>query len=251
MKKGTFVLVPGAWHGRWCWERVTPLLEQDNFRVLTPELVGMGEDRARAATASVDHWGKEVAELCRAQSEPVTLVGHSRGGLVISAAAQLAPEHICTLVYVTAFLLPTGMSIIDANIRSSIPVATDSLVLKEDGTCTLVEEAIEPGLYNMTMPEWVVRAKDMLGPEPMSSFVASNTLTNECFGRVPRAYVECTLDQAIPHHMQRAMQADYYCSPVIAIEADHSPFFSKPGALAKALTDIALMTCSTTGSHLI
>ena len=242
MRKGTFVLVPGAWHGRWCWERVAPVLEQANFRVLTPELTGMGEDRARAATGSVDRWGKEVAELCREQSEPVTLVGHSRGGLVISAAAELAPENIRTLVYVTAFLLPTGMSIIDANTRSSIPVATGSIAPQEDGTCTLVEEAVKPSLYNMAPPEWVARAKEMLGPEPMSSFVARNTLTNERFGLVPRAYVECTLDQAIPHHMQRGMQADYFCNPVITLEADHSPFFSKPDSLAEALLSIASMT---------
>jgi pimeloyl-ACP methyl ester carboxylesterase len=204
-----------------------------------PELTGMGEDRARAATGSLDLWGEEVADLCRGQPEPVTLVGHSRGGLVISAAAELAPEHIRTLVYVTAFLLPTGMSIMDANARSSIPVATDSLVPREDGTCALVAEAVESALYNMTTPQWVARAKDMLGPEPMSSFVASNALTGERFGRVPRAYVECTLDQAMPHHMQRDMQADYPCNLVITLEADHSPFFSIPDELAEALLSIA------------
>jgi hypothetical protein len=33
------VLVPGAWHGAWCWERVTPSLAAAGHKVLTPELL--------------------------------------------------------------------------------------------------------------------------------------------------------------------------------------------------------------------
>src|ERR1700751_5350919 len=39
----TFVLVPGAWHGGWCWRRVSDLLEQQGHKVFTPTLTGVGE----------------------------------------------------------------------------------------------------------------------------------------------------------------------------------------------------------------
>ena len=39
----TFVLVHGAWHGGWCWRRVTDLLERQGHKVFTPTLTGLGE----------------------------------------------------------------------------------------------------------------------------------------------------------------------------------------------------------------
>src|SRR5712675_2378838 len=39
----TFVLVHGAWHGGWCWRRVSDLLEKKGHKVFTPTLTGVGE----------------------------------------------------------------------------------------------------------------------------------------------------------------------------------------------------------------
>ena len=39
----TFVLVHGAWHGGWCWRRVSDLLERQGHKVFTPTLTGLGE----------------------------------------------------------------------------------------------------------------------------------------------------------------------------------------------------------------
>jgi pimeloyl-ACP methyl ester carboxylesterase len=55
------------------------------------------------------------------------------------------------------------------------------------------------------------------------------------FGRVPRTYVECLRDQAIHIETQRAMHAAWPGTRVVAIDTDHSPFFSRPDALVEAL----------------
>jgi len=39
----TFVLVPGAFHGGWCWKKVVPLLRAMGHEVYTPTLTGLGE----------------------------------------------------------------------------------------------------------------------------------------------------------------------------------------------------------------
>ena len=39
----TFVLIHGAWHGGWCWERVAPLLRAAGHAVHTPTLTGLAE----------------------------------------------------------------------------------------------------------------------------------------------------------------------------------------------------------------
>ena len=39
----TFVLVHGAWHGSWCWQRVRSALQERGHQVFTPTLTGLGE----------------------------------------------------------------------------------------------------------------------------------------------------------------------------------------------------------------
>ena len=43
-----FLLVHGAWHGGWCWRRVSDLLEKRGHKVFTPTLTGLG-DRSHLA----------------------------------------------------------------------------------------------------------------------------------------------------------------------------------------------------------
>src|SRR4051812_44010913 len=42
-RRPTVILVHGAWHGGWCWDRVSHHLEAAGVRVLTPTLTGLGE----------------------------------------------------------------------------------------------------------------------------------------------------------------------------------------------------------------
>ncbi len=51
--KHTFVLVHGAWHGGWCWRRVTDLLTARGHEVFAPTLTGVGE-RAHLLSAGID-----------------------------------------------------------------------------------------------------------------------------------------------------------------------------------------------------
>ena len=57
----TFVLIAGAWHGAWCWQRVAPLLQAAGHQVRTPELLGMGEDNTPLAEVSLGGWADPTA----------------------------------------------------------------------------------------------------------------------------------------------------------------------------------------------
>ena len=57
--------------------------------------------------------------------------------------------------------------------------------------------------------------------------------------REPRAYIECTDDNALPLKMQRKMQAALPCDPVITMDSDHSPFLSAPADLTAHLIALA------------
>lgn len=100
----TYVLIPGAWLGGWCWDRVAPLLRAAGHQVLTPTLTGLG-DRAHASTADVNlrtHVLDVVDLIVHANVRDAILVGHSYGGTVITGAAQEIPERLQWLVFLDA-----------------------------------------------------------------------------------------------------------------------------------------------------
>jgi len=111
----TFVLVPGAWHGSWCWKRVRAALVALGHEVFTPALTGVGE-RAHLLSRDIDletHIDDVVNLIRWEELSNVVLCGHSYGGCVISGAADRVPECIDALVYLDAFVLQHGQSLHD------------------------------------------------------------------------------------------------------------------------------------------
>jgi pimeloyl-ACP methyl ester carboxylesterase len=109
----TFVLVPGGWHGAWCYEAVVPLLERAGHTVHALTLTGLhpDDDEETVATANLDTHADDVLRvLDRARISNATLVGHSYAGLVIAAAADRADGRISRLVHFDAYVPSDGDS---------------------------------------------------------------------------------------------------------------------------------------------
>src|SRR3954449_13416017 len=109
----TFVLVPGAWHGSWCFEAVVPLLERAGHTVRALTLTGLrpADDDATVASANLDTHAADVLRLLdRARITDATLVGHSYGGMVIAAAADRARGRVSRLVHLDAYVPRDGES---------------------------------------------------------------------------------------------------------------------------------------------
>lgn len=107
------VLVHGAWHGGWCWERVTPALREAGHEVFTPTLTGLAE-RAGELTRTTGlqtHIADIGAVLEERDLHEVILVGHSYGGMVISGVAAALPARVGALVYLDAFVPGAGDSV--------------------------------------------------------------------------------------------------------------------------------------------
>lgn len=235
----TFILIHGAWHGGWCWERLAPLLLDAGHHVVTPDLPGMGNDQHTLGSDPLREWADHVATLVERAEAPVILVGHSRGGVVISEVAERVPDRIHHLVYLTAFLLEPGEALSHVTERypgigpaSAIRPAADPTRLDLD------RELAAPIFYNLTSEVDAQAAARRLSPEPLAALITPVRVTMARFGRVPRAYIEATRDRAISLEMQRAMQARLPCQPVITLESDHSPFYSAVPELAAALLSL-------------
>jgi pimeloyl-ACP methyl ester carboxylesterase len=113
--KITYVLVHGAWHGGWCWKRVRAALQSAGHNVFTPTLIGLGE-RSHLNSAAVDlsaHIADIVNLIRWEELSDVVLCGHSYAGCVISGVADQIPDRIKALVFLDAFVLENGESLME------------------------------------------------------------------------------------------------------------------------------------------
>ncbi len=219
------VLVHGAWHGAWCWTRILPLLREAGHEVVAPELP--------VGASGMAEWVDVV--LRAAGPGPAVLVGHSRGGAVISAVAEAAPARVTRLVYCSGFLLRRRQSVLAAAQEDILlPLAVD----QEKRSCTLAGADIAERFYAGCAAADVADALARLRPEPLFGLTAPLLVTTARFGAVPRDYIECARDAVISLAAQRRMQAAWPVQNVITLDTGHSPFLAAPAALAAALVKL-------------
>ncbi len=232
----TYLLIHGAWHAGWCWHKVVARLERLGHRAIAPDLPGLGCDRTPVNRVSLPMWRAFVCDLLDAQPEPVILVGHSRGGIIISEAAEHRPQKIRTLVYLTAFLLRDGECLFDLARQDPHSEVPHNMVMAEDkASSTIREEALRSAFYGECSDDDVALARALVQPEPTLPLATPVHVTEANFGRVRRIYVECLRDRAIPPVLQKQMYTATPCERVLSIDTDHSPFLSRPDELVAHL----------------
>lgn len=235
----TILLVHGAWHGAWCWYKIVPRLEKLGHKVIATDLPAMGRDRTSVKRVSLATWREHVCRILDEQSEPVVLVGHSRGGIVISEAAEHRPERIRALVYLTAFLPRNGESLFDLASRRKESLVPPNMVMSEDkASSTFRDEYLREAFYADCSDDDVELARLCLTPEPTLPLATPVQLSDARFGTVPRVYIECLRDRAVTPSFARDMYTAQPCREVLTMDTDHSPFFSRPDELAAMLNKL-------------
>jgi pimeloyl-ACP methyl ester carboxylesterase len=237
----TYVLVHGAWHGPWCWEKIVPLLKQAGQQVETPDLAGRNQDETFFREVTLMTYTQRVCEILDAQAEPVILVGHSMGGIVITQVAEERPEKIQTLVYLTAFLVQDGESLFQiAQTDSDSLVLANLVVNEEQGSLTFKEGApLKDMFYGDCSDEDIARATSLLVPQALAPMGTPVRITAEHYGRVPRVYIECLRDRATTPSFQKRMYTAMPCQTILPMETSHSPFFSAPQELVHHLISLS------------
>ena len=232
----TYVLVHGAWHGAWCWHRTAPLLEQAGHAVIAHDLPAHGIDATPGHGLTLQDQAQMVCGLLDEQDEPVVLVGHSSGGAVITQVAEHRPDAIDTLVYLSAFLPPDGMSVMDLAQRDRDSAVLRSLVVDEQaGHATVRQDAIGEAFYHDCPAAVLHLARALLRPEPFATIATPVSTSPDRFGAIPRVYIGCDDDRAITPGAQTAMRDEVPCDRVLTLGTGHSPFFADPEGLATAL----------------
>jgi len=238
MSGETFVLVHGAYHGAWCWYKLSPELESRGHEVVTFDLPAHGIDGTPYGEATLEGYVDRVCEALDETDEPPVLVGHSMAGMLITAAAERVPSRIDTLVCLTAYLPGDGESMLDQRNEASL-VTRHFEVDEERGVGWVPDEWLDEAFYADCSAEDRTLARSLVRPEPVDPISTSVTATEERFGSVRRVYIGCTEDRAITREQQEWMLEEHGADLELTLEASHSPFLSMPEATADALETAA------------
>jgi pimeloyl-ACP methyl ester carboxylesterase len=282
--KAVFVLIHGGWHSHSAWDRVTPILEANGFAALTLDLPGAGvnaiaptslalrpfdpaafaaerspiagvtqEERTQAVVALV----KEAASLGDGR---VILVGHSAGGMTVSAVAEQVPDLLRAVVYLSGFMVPNGMPLLamlqHETFSSALapglfvgdPTAIGATRIHAGSTDEAYRSLLKAAFYGDVSESDFTRAASRLHcDEPNTGAVALSGITPERFGTVPRHYIRCTQDRAVPvtsqDHMIAAVDGTIGGKTTThTLESSHSPFLSQPAILSRILMGIAIQS---------
>jgi pimeloyl-ACP methyl ester carboxylesterase len=234
-----FLLVHGAFHGAWCWRKTVAELEKRGHRAKAIDLPGQGEDRTPLKDVTLETMvDKIIAEMADLPGK-VVLVGHSLGGIPITATGEKTPDRIKALVYLSAFLPRDGEALFDIEGRNPKPVVPVNMTFDAERISgTIAADKVQDIFYHDCSDADVRDAKARLRPQALAALMTKVHITPERFGRIPRVYIECTQDRALSIDMQRDMIAKSPPVDVRSLPASHSPFLSMPDKLADALADL-------------
>jgi pimeloyl-ACP methyl ester carboxylesterase len=232
----TFVLVHGAWHGGWCWQRVTSLLRAAGHEVYTPTLTGLGE-RAHLLSSDVglDTHVEDVRGALKYEDlRDVILVGHSYGGVVITGVAGVAAERIGRLVYLDAFIPVHGQSLLDL-----LPPDRRSMFESQfvDGWRIPPQPLERFGVTDEADYAW---ARPKLGDQPLKTFTQPVHDPGDAAPRLPRTYIWAAAYPgfAVFAERTRADPAWHYRE----IATGHDAMITKPREVADLLLETAAAT---------
>ena len=234
-----FLLVHGAFHGAWCWQKLVAALEKRGHRAKAIDLPGQGEDQTPLKEVTLDTMvDKIIAEMSDLPGK-VVLVGHSLGGIPITVTGEKVPDRIKALVYLSAFLPRNGEALLDIENRNPKPVVPVSMTFDSERISgTIMADKVRDIFYHDCSDTDIADAKARLRPQALAALMTKVHVTSERLGRIPKVYVECTEDRALSIEMQRDMVSKSPPVDVRSLPASHSPFLSMPDKLADALADL-------------
>jgi pimeloyl-ACP methyl ester carboxylesterase len=231
----TFVLVHGAWHGGWCWRRVSDLLEKKGHKVFAPTMTGLGE-RSHLIGGKIDlatHVTDIVNVMKWENLNGIVLVGHSYGGVVISGVAEQMREAIGSIVFLDAFLPESGDSLAA---KASQPVREAIAGLVEKG-----ESAMKP------VPAAVFRVNEkdrawvdaMCTPHPLATLTDKITVTGARDRVAKKAYIRAKGYPSVPFDGVHEQLKTNSAWRVYELPCGHDAMVDMPDQLTEILIEVA------------
>ncbi|WP_404711813.1 alpha/beta fold hydrolase [Sphingomonas sp. MMS24-J13] len=235
-EKAPIVLVHGAFENDQVWGQVAAKLRKDGYQVVAVDLPGRPGNPMAPDKVSLDLYRDAVVKTIGSVKRPAVVVGHSFGGIVISAAAEQAPKKIKTLVYLAAYLPQDGDSLVSLAQRDPDAKIGPHLQIQKDKGIASIEYSARADLFANGGPEDLRKAiPDLILDEPLAPLATPVKLTAANFGKVDKAYIHTAMDQVISPAFQAKMVAATPVRVEYALPTGHTPFLTDPDGLADAI----------------
>jgi len=239
-----FVLVHGAWHGAWCWRRVTQALQVQGHRAYAVTLTGLG-DRAHLLSPAItlETHIEDVRQLIDTEElSDVVLAVHSYAGMIGTAIADRIGERLKHLVYVDAVLPKPGESW--SSTQSS--ATQQQRLAAAEASVNFSFPPPDPVVFGLHNDDhaWVQRRQT---PHPGNTYRMPLAFDVQRVAAIPRTFISCTepaLATIEPSRL-RAKDPAFWGgawlpgSQLIPMTTGHDPMISEPSALTRILLDSA------------
>lgn len=224
-KPVSVVLVHGGFVDGSGWQGVHDILVGEGYEVLV----------AQNPTISLADDVAVTRRVIAAARNPVTLVGHSYGGVVVTEAGN--DPKVTSLVYVAAFAPDAGESVqtLIANPPAGAPVPP--ILPPEDGFLALDKAKFAAAFAADVDP---ATARFMANAQvPWGLDAAGGKVTTPAWKSKPSHYLVATNDHMIPPAAQRQM-AQRAGSQVVEVAGSHAIYVSRPVEVAQLIEQAAL-----------
>ena len=233
----TFVLVHGAWHDGSAWDPTVRHLESRGQRAFAPTIAGHG----KSAPRNVNHaqcTESIVRSIVDRSLRDVVLVGHSFGGTVICKVAEEIPERIKRLVFLNAFVLKDGNSLMDESPPHYVELFDRLAKESADHTVMIPFPIWRESFVNDADIETAKWTYAQLSPEPYQPCTDKLDLKNFYSLQTPRSFINCTEDIALPPGewgWHPRMSSRLGLHRLVQMPGSHEVIYTNPGGLAEKI----------------
>lgn len=225
----TFGLVHGAWHGAWCWDKLTPFLERAGHQVVVMDLP------IDKLSSTFETYADSVIDALRGYKN-IILVGHSRAGNVIPRVASKI--DIQGLIYLAAAISPAAdfrLDPTDSAPKQESDAFNAGIIVRPDGLTEYLLDKVPYFFYQDCAPEDRAWAISNLRPQNRSD--DSPPITGQPV--IPTDSIYCAEDRIRNSAWCRWAAKTYLGVEATEFPGGHSPFISQPELLADTLLELA------------
>jgi pimeloyl-ACP methyl ester carboxylesterase len=228
----TIVLVHGAFADASSWNGVIKILESDGYPVVA----------AANPLRSVQEDAQYVANIVDSIQTPVVLVGHSYGGLVISAAAN-GHANVKSLVFVAAFAPESGETAVGLSGKfpgSTLgPTLAAPVALADGGKDLYIQKDKFPDQFAADVPK---QAATLMAAtqRPITEAALSEPSGPPAWKSLPSWFVYGSKDKNIPPQALAFMAERAQSRQTLVVNgASHVVMVSHPREVAKLIETAA------------
>jgi pimeloyl-ACP methyl ester carboxylesterase len=232
----TIVIVHGAWSSANDWQQTAEYLRSTGSKVTTVNLPGHGSDDAPVSGISLQLYIYEVLKAIGDETN-VTLVGHSFGGIVVRAVAELIASQIKKIIYVAAFVPQNGDSLLSIAQTDAESLIGKNLIVDENAGVVGIEKNAVAEIFMADAPEHVATfVTNNLRPEPLAPLGTPVNLTSNSLANIKEVYVHTENDHTVSHSLQLKMVRNAGITRTYTLPSSHTPFIVYVQILSAIIT---------------